>query len=130
MDVQIGNWLTNIILPIIIVSLVLWIVGRSIVGKEKAKFTDALWITILAIVIGYAINYFVPLVGFIGYVVSFILWLFLIRRFFDTGWLRALGIAIVAVILMVLVTFVLATFFGLSISAEFFGFSISVLPKI
>ena len=130
MAVQIGNWLTSIILPIIIVSLVLWIVGRSIVGKEKAKFTDALWITILAIVIGYAINYFVPPVGFIGYVVSFILWLFLIRRFFDTGWLRALGIAIVAVILMVLVTFVLATFFGLSISAEFFGFSISVLPKI
>ncbi len=107
MAAQIGYWLTKIILPIVIVSLVLWIVGRSTVGQEKAKFTDAFWITILAIVIGYAINYFIPIGGFIGYIASLILWLILIKHFFDTGWLGALGVGIVAVIILIIVDAVL-----------------------
>jgi len=88
-------------------------VGRSTVGSEKAKFSDAFWITALGIILGTVINAIIPVLGFI---ISFIVWLALVRHFFDTGWLGALGISIVAVILLVVVTFIFATFFGLPIS--------------
>jgi len=77
----------------IIIALALWIVGRSTVGKKKAKFSDALWMTFLGLIIGTLIMRFIP---FLGFFIVLISWLGLIRHFFDTSWLGALGIAIVA----------------------------------
>ena len=41
--------LIQIVVGIIIVAPILWIVGRMFAGKEKAKFTDAIWIVALGI---------------------------------------------------------------------------------
>lgn len=98
--------LISIIVGVIFVAPVLWIVGRLLVGKQKAKFTDAIWIVVLGIVIGAIVGVFVN--GWIAALIMFIIWLALVRHFFDCGWLMAFEISVVAVILFVVIIAVLA----------------------
>ncbi len=115
--------LATLILNILIISPILWIAGRALVGKEKAKFTDALWIVTLGTLIGFAFNYISLYVftalGFIGTIIGaiimLIVWLGLIKRFFDTGWGMAFVIAIIAVIIYIIVAFIIALILGLAL---------------
>ena len=47
--------LIQIVVGIVVTAPVLWLVGRSLVGREKAKFLDAVWIVALGTVIGEAV---------------------------------------------------------------------------
>jgi len=98
--------LISIVVAVIFVAPILWLVGRALVGKEKAKFTDAIWIVVLGVVIGAIIGIFVG--GLIAAVIMFIIWLALVKHFFDCGWLMAFAIAILAVIVFVVVVAILA----------------------
>jgi hypothetical protein len=104
--------MVSIIVSVIIVAPILWLVGRALVGKRKAKFTDAIWIVVLGIVIGTIVGSFVY--GIVGAVIMLIIWLALIKHFFDCGWLKALAISILAVIVFVIIIVILA-FVGISI---------------
>ncbi len=95
----------QIIAGVIIVSPILWLVGRSTVGKEKAKFTDAIWIVVLGTVINALLGTFVH--GALGFIVTLIVWIALIKHFFDAGWGKAILIGIVAIIVLFVVAFVL-----------------------
>ncbi len=106
----------QIIIGIIIVAPILWLVGRSMVGKEKAKFTDAIWIVALGIIINAILGTLVH--GLLGFIVTLIIWLALIRHFFDTGWLKALLMAIVLVVVMVIIGLILAAL-GIAMLAGF-----------
>jgi hypothetical protein len=106
--------LISIVVGIIIVAPILWLVGRALVGKQKAKFTDAIWIVGLGIVIGAIVGAIVG--GIIAAVIMFIIWLALIKHFFDCGWLMAFAIAVVAVIIFVVIVFILALI-GISVIA-------------
>jgi hypothetical protein len=106
--------LISIVVGIIIVAPILWLVGRALVGKQKAKFTDAIWIVVLGIVIGAIVGALVG--GIIAAVIMFIIWLALIKHFFDCGWLMAFAIAVVAVIIFVVIVFILALI-GISVIA-------------
>ena len=75
-------------------------------GKEKAKFTDALWIVVLGTVISSAFGYFFS--GVIASIIVLIIWLALVKHFFDCGWLKALAISIVAVLIFIAIAVVLA----------------------
>jgi hypothetical protein len=113
----------TLVINIVVLSPVLWFVGRSLVGKDKAKFTDALWIVALGTIIGLAFQYIsyyvVTSLGFIGTIVGaiimLIVWLGLIKHFFDTGWLMAFAIAVVAIIIYVVIAIVLGIIFGLAL---------------
>lgn len=96
----------NVIVNIIILSPVLWLSGRAIVGKDKAKFTDAVLIVILGTVIGTLFGAF--FLGIIASIIQLILWLALVKHFFDCGWLKALVISIIAVIIFVVIAIILA----------------------
>jgi len=98
--------LIQIVVGIIIVAPILWIVGRMFVGKEKAKFTDAIWIVALGIVIGAVAGALIG--GLVAAVIMFIVWLALIKHFFDCGWLKAFVIAVVAVVIFVVIVAILA----------------------
>jgi len=77
------------------------------VGGQKAKFTDGLWIAALGTVIGEILSYFF-LPGVLVSIVVVIVWLGLIKHFFDCGWAKALLIAIVAIIIFIIIAGVLA----------------------
>jgi hypothetical protein len=96
----------HIIVNTIIIGPVLWLAGRALVGKDKAKFTDGLWIAALGTIIGEIFGYFFS--GVIASIIMVIIWLGLIKRFFDCGWLKALLVAIVAIIIFIIITAVLA----------------------
>jgi len=96
----------QIVVAAVIMAPVLWIAGRLLAGKDKAKFTDALWIAVLGTVIGAVLGALVG--GLIAAVVMFIVWLALIKHFFDCGWIKAFIIAVVAVIIFVVLVAILA----------------------
>jgi hypothetical protein len=106
LDTLLFNLVIHVILNVVFVSPALWISGRLLVGKEKAKFTDALWIVVLGTVIGSAFGYFFS--GVIASIIVLIIWLALVKRFFDCGWLKALVISIVAVLIFIAIAVVLA----------------------
>jgi hypothetical protein len=109
--------LIQIVVGTIIIAPILWLAGRALVGKEKAKFTDAIWIALLGIVIGAVVGALIGgLGGLIAAVIMFVIWLALIKHFFDCGWIMALAIAIIAVIFFVVIVAVLA-FIGIGVLA-------------
>jgi hypothetical protein len=100
-------WLIiQIVASIIMVAPVLWIAGRVLAGKGKAKFTDAIWIVVLGVVLGAIISVFLS--GWVATLVAFIVWLALIKHFFDCGWLKALVIAVLAAIIFTVIIVALA----------------------
>jgi hypothetical protein len=98
--------LIQIVVATIVIAPVLWLAGRSLAGKDKAKFTDAIWIVLLGTVIGAVVGVFTH--GLIAAIIMFIVVLALISHFFDCGWIKALAIAIIAVIIFIVLAFVLA----------------------
>ena len=93
--------LVNIVVGTIIVAPFLWLSGRSLAGKDKARFLDAIWIVLLGTIINTIIGAFLP--GVLAAIIMFIVWLALIKHFFDCGWLMAFAIALVAVVIIVVV---------------------------
>jgi len=98
--------LIQIVVAIIVIAPILWLVGRALAGKQNAKFTDAIWIVVLGIVIGAVVNVFVG--GLIAAILMFFVWLGLIKHFFDTGWIKAFVIAVISVIVFIIIVFLLA----------------------
>jgi len=95
----------TIIVNTIILSPVLWLSGRAIVGKDKAKFTDAIFTVIIGTVVGALFGAF--FVGFIASFIQLILWLVLVKHFFDCGWLKALVTSILAIIIFAVIAVIL-----------------------
>lgn len=122
MAIDLDVLVLQIIVNTVIIGPVLWLSGRALVGKEKARFTDGLWIAALGTIIGAIFGYFFT--GIIAAIIMLIIWLGLIKRFFDCGWGKALLIAIVAVIIFIVIGVVLAVLGFVAISALLpsFGF--------
>ncbi len=103
--------LLHLIVNVIIIAPALWLAGRGLVGGQKAKFTDAIWIVVLGTVIGMIINFVsidvIPFSGILVTIIQLVIWLGLIKHFFDCGWLMALAIAIIAVIIFVIIAIIL-----------------------
>jgi hypothetical protein len=116
MALNLASLLIEIIVSAIIVSPILWLVGRVLVGGQKAKFTDAIWIVALGVIIYAILGMFIH--GIVGIIVTLIAWLWLIRHFFDTGWLHAIIIAVVAIIALAVVAFILGAL-GIVVLANF-----------
>jgi hypothetical protein len=98
--------LIQIAIATIFLSPALWISGRLIAGKDKAKFTDALWIVFLGTIINTVVGAFIG--NLIATIILLIIWLALIKHFFDCGWIKAFVIAIVAVVIFAVVIALLA----------------------
>lgn len=113
--------LIQIVVAIIVVAPVLWLVGRALAGKHNAKFTDAIWIVVLGVVLGSVFDWLIG--GIIAALIMFVVWLALIKHFFDCGWIKAFVIAVIAVIVFVIIAFVLALIgIGIGIGLGTLGF--------
>ncbi|MEM4727095.1 MAG: hypothetical protein QXD04_02430 [Candidatus Bathyarchaeia archaeon] len=97
--------LIQILAGIIVVAPALWLSGRALVGKERAKFTDAISIVIIGQLLGAVVNSLLS--GLIAAIIMLIVWLALIKHFFDCGWLKAFLIALIAVIIFIVIIAIL-----------------------
>jgi len=110
--------LIQIVIGIIVVAPILWLVGRGLVGGQKAKFTDAIWIVVLGTIIGAVVGFFVG--SLISAIIMFVVWLALIKHFFDCGWIKAFVIAVIAVIVFIIIIAILAIIgIGIGLSLGF-----------
>lgn len=111
--------LVGFVVNIVVNSLFVWLAGKALVGGEKAKFTDAIWIVFLGSIIGGVISaFFQGMAGsIVGSIISFIIWLGLIKHFFDCGWIKAFIIAVLAVIIQIVVSFIIGLILGVAIFA-------------
>ncbi len=114
LDSAIVQLIIQIIVNIIVLAPVLWISGRLFVGKDKAKFTDALWIVVLGTVIGGFFQYVFS--GIIATIIVLLIWLALVKHFFDTGWVKAFIIAVVAIIIWIVIAVILGVLFGIGLA--------------
>ena len=105
MTINLDALLINIIVNTIVVSPALWLSGRALVGKEKAKFSDALVTVAIGTIAGAIFGAYFS--GFLALIIQLILWLLIVKHFFDCGWLKALAISIVAAIIFVVVAVIL-----------------------
>jgi hypothetical protein len=97
----------------IIVSIPVWIAAK-ILTLGRAKFSRAMLVTAVGPII-YAIVFFISaalltvaigdltLPVIIAFIVAFIAWIWVFKKGFDTGWLRALGIAILAIVVFAVI---------------------------
>ena len=115
--VSIAATIAEIIVGAIILAPVLWLVGRAIVGKT-ASFMHAIWIVVLGVIINAVLGAFVH--GLVGLLVTLVVWVFLIKEFFKTGWVKAAVVGIVAIIVLAIIAIVLAAL-GFAALAGFAG---------
>lgn len=113
MAINLDVLLISIIVNIVIISPSLWLAGRLIVGRRKAKFIDAIWIVVLGVVIGAIFRYFFT--GVLAALIQLAMWLGLVKHFFDATRGQAIAIAIVAVIVFIVASIVLGLVLGFTI---------------
>ncbi len=102
----VGQLLTFVI-GLIMLTIIFYIAGRLVVGKKRALFRDAFVISLLGTIVVNIVSLFMPNVQLIGLILSLIIWLLLIRHYYETGWLGALAVAILAVIIYVVIGLIL-----------------------
>ena len=98
--------LIQIVVNVIILSPVLWLSGRALVGANKAKFLDAVLIVVLGTVISTIFNSLFS--GIIAFIILMVILLALVKYFFDSGWLKTFAISLLAVIIFAIVIAILA----------------------
>lgn len=97
----------------IIVSIPVWIAAK-VLTLGRAKFTRAMLVTAVGPIIyavAFLVSSFILSAAFgdrwwlaaIAYLVAFIAWIGVFKKGFHTGWLRALGIAVLATIVFAVI---------------------------
>jgi len=98
-----------------IVGVIVWLVtafaiffAARVVAGSRATYSRALGLTLVGvIVISISSILLTGFFGFMGPILVFIIWLALVKSFFHTGWLGALGIAILAVFMLLVLIVIL-----------------------
>jgi hypothetical protein len=102
----IGGLIIQLIIAGIIGGIFVWLAGKAL-GAPKATYWHGILIVVSAIILSDIIGYFLSGLGWIRTIIEIIVILLLIKHFFAVGWLKAIVIAILAVVIAIIVTFVL-----------------------
>lgn len=105
------------IIYLLVIGFVLWLAGEIVVGR-RVTFGEALGIAgVGTFLVGASIAF----LGTIGILLGLIIFLLLVKHYFKTGWLGAVGVGIMAFIVGVVLAFILG---ALALGA------LVVLPRI
>ena len=102
---DLGSVLISIIVGVVFTAPILWIAGRFLVGATRAKFTDAIIIVVLGNIASAVISAIVG--GFLGAIVQIVVFLFLIKHYYECSWLKALAVAVVTVVIFAIIVIIL-----------------------
>jgi hypothetical protein len=111
------GFLIVFIIYLLVIGFVLWLAGEIVVGR-RVTFGEALGIAAVGTFLVGASFAFLP--GLIGLLVGLLVFLLLVKHYFKTGWLGAIGVGIMAIVVGVVIIFIL----GAALATLF------VLPKI
>ncbi|MEM0216518.1 MAG: hypothetical protein QXT06_01185 [Candidatus Bathyarchaeia archaeon] len=112
------KFLTNLIfgiawflIELFMLTIVLYVAGRTVVGERKARLSDALIIALLGTILSAILIAFIPY-GLIALILSTFVWLLLIKRLYETGWLGAIAVGILALLIFIAILLLLALIIG------------------
>jgi len=109
-DVTLFEGIVGLIIQLIIAGIIggifVWLAGKAL-GAPKATYWHGILIVVSAIIVSDIIGYFLSGLGWIRTIIEIIVILLLIKHFFAVGWIKAIVIAILAVVIAIIVTFVL-----------------------
>jgi hypothetical protein len=105
--------LAAFLVPLLILTVVLYLAGLLVVGGRRARFSEAFLIAFLGTIVSAIISLFIPYFLLL-LVIEVIVWLALIKHFYETGWLGALTVAILSVIVFIVILFILIAVFAVS----------------
>ncbi len=97
-------FLIAFIIYLLIIGFVLWAAGEIVVGR-RVTFGQAFAIAGTGTFLVLAVLFLLP--GLLGLLLGFILFLALIKHYFKTGWLAALGVTVMSAIVAIVLIFVL-----------------------
>ncbi|HIE23166.1 MAG TPA: hypothetical protein EYP68_02940 [Candidatus Korarchaeota archaeon] len=101
---RLGELLLRFIVGLIVNAVVLWVSQIVVLPKEKEK--GFLSVLMLAL-IGAIVTSFLALIPLIGWLIGLIVWIWLIKSWFDVGWFQAIAIAVLAFIIGIIIGVVL-----------------------
>jgi len=97
---------------LLVLAGVLYLAGLVVVGRKRALLTDAFIISFLGTVLSTLFFMFISY-HWVALVLSVVVWLLLVKRLYETGWLGATAVGILAIIIFLAITILLALLFGI-----------------
>jgi hypothetical protein len=116
-------WIVGLIILWVVISIPVYFAGKMI-NEGKARFGQAMGATLggelVYFIILYGVVFFLgaalgATAALLGLGLALVAWLAVYRAAFDTSWARALGIVVVAWLVLVVLDFLLVALFGVSI---------------
>jgi hypothetical protein len=95
-----------------VLAVVLYLAGLIVVGGKRTRFSDAFIISLLGTVLSTIFFLFIPY-NLLALFLSIFVWLLLIKRLYETRWLSAIAVGILAMVIFLAVTVLLALIFGI-----------------
>ena len=99
-------------LEVLVLSIFLHFAGLIVVGNRRARFSDALVISLLGNALSMLFFAFIPYY-LIATLLSVVTWLLLIRNLYRTGWFGAIAVGIVAILIYLVIIVLLLFVFGI-----------------
>src|SRR5436309_1354728 len=98
------GFLIVFIIYLLVIGFVLWLAGEIVVGR-RVTFGEALGIAgVGTFLVGATIAFLASLIGIL---LGLLVFLLLVKHYFKTGWLGALGVGIMAIVVGVVIFFLL-----------------------
>jgi len=95
---------------LLVLTVVLYLAGLIVVGRKRALISDAFIIALLGTVLSTLFVIFLP--NWIAVILIVIVWLVLIKRLYETGWLGAIAVGILAIVIYLAILVLIAIVFG------------------
>jgi len=105
--VDIVGTIIHLVIAGIIGGIFVWLAAKAL-GAPRASYWHGILTVVSAIILTDIIGYFIGGLGWITTIIEIVIILLLIKHFFGVGWIKAVVIAILAVVILIIVIFVLA----------------------
>jgi len=105
--VDIIGLIIDLVVAGIIGGIFVWLAAKAL-RAPKATYWHGILTVISAIIVTDVVRYLLGSLGIIAEIIEIIVILVLIKHFFGVGWLKAIVIAILAWVILIVVIFVLA----------------------
>jgi len=90
---------------LIVITSIFYIADHTVVRKEQALLNDAFVISFLGALVGTIFTLILPWFG-VGVILSLVVWLPLVRHYYETSWMRAFAVAILGATAYAVISFI------------------------
>ena len=105
--VDIIGTIIHVIVAGIIGGIFVWLAAKAL-KAPRATYWHGILTVAAAIIVTDILGYFLGGLGWLWTIIEIVVILLLIKHFFGVGWLKAIVIAVLAVVILIVVIFVLA----------------------